>query len=235
MSELFKIKNLRDKNDKGVEVASEELENFITETTHSKYDKLTEIKKEGTGKRPSKLKDLLHKSGLEIYDDFFLVSAVAKVNRDKYTRYMVLSEKDNEKLPTFFNDYIPVEYVERKGGAVSKLSSWFRNTMSSAFSFVDIDSMIVKGNKIIIIEEKNSLSCSVGYGQGLSYQEFCNQVLNRSKYQIEMLVVYNESNGNLRVEKLNKQIKRDCRNTTPIKGIKNQKELMEHINDYLNN
>ena len=232
---LFKIKDLRNKQDNGVVIDGFELQNFITETTKGTYDRISEVKKEGTGKRPSKLKKLFENSGLEIYNDFFLVSTVAKINKDKYTRYMVLSEKDNDKLPTFINEYIPVEYIEREGEAVSNLSSWFRDTMSSGYSFVDVDTMIVKGNKIIIIEEKNSNYCSVGYGQGLSYKEFCNQVLNRSKYQIEMLVVYNENNGNLRVEKLNKEIKRDCRNTTPIKGIKNQQQLMEHINNYLGN
>ena len=118
----------------------------------------------------------------------FLVSALARINSDIKSRYLILIDGEyySSRLTEIFFNYIPVYSVTisnelKEEGKLGRLSYWFREIMGRGFSFIDIDYLLVdeKYHKVVIIEEKigNASSQSVGYGQWISYKELITDVI----------------------------------------------------------
>lgn len=181
---MFKIYNY--KNNETFDLNDEQLKEFIINTTHSRYENLS-VTSERTGKRPSFLKDsfeTLLKGTL--IEGLFLITALGRVNSDKRTRYMLVSIGDknsyNALLP-YINDYVPFFHIDcsaytptHEGGY---LSSWFRQTMGRAFSFIDIDFLFLKNENLFLIEEKTN-NATLGYGQKMSYSELMTDIFKKT-------------------------------------------------------
>lgn len=179
---MFKIYNYRT----GItqDLTSDELKNSIITTTNSVYEN-TGVLPERSGKRPTLIEPFLNTltNGV-LLKGVFLVTALYRVNRDPNTRYMLVATGDKNQylnLLSKINPQIPFIHVDcsaftpiHEGGY---LSTWFRNTMGRAFSFIDIDFIFLKADKIILIEEKTHIG-TLGYGQKMSYDELLRDIFN---------------------------------------------------------
>ena len=172
---MFKIYNYKNKGFFSLD--STQLRNFIISSTCGKYENLS-VTPERTGKRPSFLRPFLKKlSNGILIEGLFFVTAISRVNPDKKTRYMLVSignRADYEILLPHIEEYTSFIHIDcsdyspiHEGGY---LSSWFRENMGKAFSFIDIDYLFLKNNHLYLIEEKTYLGI-LGYGQKMSYQE----------------------------------------------------------------
>ena len=177
---MFKIYNYRDK--KTLELSDTELRNYILKLTHCEYEDRP-VTPERTGRRPSFLKPFLDNiSKGKLLKNIFLVTAISRVNSNKETRYMFISTGNREDyliiLP-FIKKYVSFIHIDcsnhssvHEGGY---LSTWFRTNMGRAFSFVDIDFLILKKEDIFLIEEKTNNGI-LGYGQKISYMELMTDI-----------------------------------------------------------
>ena len=174
---MFRLKDLR--NDENFYIDEKSLKNFIINNTNSVFEDL-KVKKERTGKRPSPFSDFKDEIKADyIFEKVFLITALKRVNPDKNSRYMLLSENYNPKLINVLNDYVSAYFIRNKSEDDLYLSKFFRNNLGRAFSFIDIDFIFQKGNNILIVEEKSRIESTFGYGQLLSYKEFLEDVLKQ--------------------------------------------------------
>ncbi|MGL4802052.1 MAG: hypothetical protein ACRC18_07275 [Cetobacterium sp.] len=210
---MFKIYDYRTRNTHNL--TSDELKDVIITTTNSVYEN-TRVLSERTGKRPTLIEPFLNTltNGV-LLKGVFLVTALSRVNRDPNTRYMLVATGDKDQYLDFLskiNPQIPFIHVDcsaftpiHEGGY---LSTWFRNTMGRAFSFIDIDFIFLKANKIILIEEKTHIG-ELGYGQEMSYNELLRDIFNvpstlcvakydTSTQNIETLIKQNSSSDFLK-------------------------------------
>lgn len=200
---MFKIKNIR--TGKLENLSSEEFKEKIICETKSQYLS-GQVLAERTNIRVEALDILLNElKHLPIQKNIYLVTAIGRINRDKFTRYMILIDGDEygPGLPDLIFDYVPIYSVEikdriKKEGTASPLSHWFRNTMGGGFSFSDIDYLITNPglDPVLLIEEKFGKSgiSSMGYGQLISYKELLTEVIERPNL---LLVIFSIEDANL--------------------------------------
>ena len=197
---MFKIYNYN--NQKEFSMSSEELKNYIIEKTNSIYENRT-VAPERTGQRPSFLAPFLKelKENITLLKGIFLITSLSRVNNNKKTRYMLVSTGNKDDYLTllpYLNDYISFINIDcsnynpvHEGGY---LSTWFRQNMGRAFSFIDIDFLILKksntNTSIYLLEEKTN-QASLGYGQQLSYIELMTDIFTI----IPCLCIINTSNS----------------------------------------
>ncbi|WP_338998922.1 hypothetical protein LC560_02125 [Fusobacterium animalis] len=197
---MFKIYNYN--NQKEFSMSSEELKNYIIEKTNSIYENRT-VAPERTGQRPSFLAPYLEKlkENITLLKGIFLITSLSRVNNNKKTRYMLVSTGNKDDYLTllpYLNDYISFINIDcsnynpvHEGGY---LSTWFRQNMGRAFSFIDIDFLILKksntNTSIYLLEEKTN-QASLGYGQQLSYIELMTDIFTI----IPCLCIINTSNS----------------------------------------
>lgn len=178
---MFKIYDYKTKTFSLLE--SEDLKKYIINKTNSTFEN-KDVIPERTGQRPSYLASILSNlTNGYLIKGLFLVTALERVNPDKETRYLLIATgnlESYEQLLPYINDYIPFIHIDcsdytpvHEGGY---LSSWFRSNMGRAFSFIDIDYLIIK-NKIYLIEEK-TYNGTLGYGQKMSYSELMKDIFN---------------------------------------------------------
>lgn len=182
---MFKIYNYNDK--KNFSMSSDELKNYIIEKTKSTYENKA-VAPERTGQRPSFLASHLEKlkENITVLKGIFLITSLSRVNDDKKTRYMLVSTGNKDDYLTllpYLNDYISFINIDcsdynpiHEGGY---LSTWFRTNMGRAFSFIDIDFLLLKksdiSTSIYLLEEKTN-QANLGYGQKLSYIELMTDI-----------------------------------------------------------
>ena len=190
---MFKIYNYN--NQKEFSMSSEELKNYIIEKTNSIYENRTVA--------PSFLAPYLEKlkENITLLKGIFLITSLSRVNNNKKTRYMLVSTGNKDDYLTllpYLNDYISFINIDcsnynpvHEGGY---LSTWFRQNMGRAFSFIDIDFLILKksntNTSIYLLEEKTN-QASLGYGQQLSYIELMTDIFTI----IPCLCIINTSNS----------------------------------------
>jgi len=198
---MFTIKNIRNKE--YYILTSEEFRDKIIRETGCEFEN-GYVTEERTGLRPESLNIFikeLSKKSFVIQKHIFLVTALRRVNNDKNSRYMILIDGNeyDSRLPSLVHDYVPIYSVTIKGsvneeGKLSSLSKWFRATMGRAFSFIDIDYLLINryGNKVALIEEKIGKSgvSSIGYGQLISYEELLKDVLKDPRF---LLFIFNST------------------------------------------
>lgn len=217
----FVVKNVRTGSKPEV-LTSQQLKQRILHITRAKYE-VGNVLQERTGERPKVISNYLKNSdSLIVHDNVFLVSAVARLNNDKKTRYLILidGEKYSQRITEIVHDYIPIysikiEGAKREPGKASLLSKWFRKTMGKGFSFIDIDYLITnqKSNKVVIVEEKigkEKLEEKYNYGQLRSYQELLNDVINKDAklyfaFVLGRFIKYKEcyQNTHIRADEIN--------------------------------
>lgn len=199
---MFLIYDYRTK--KNFEMTSEKLKEMIISTTKSSYED-TAVLPERHGIRPTLIEPFLKelKNGT-LFKGIFLVTALARRNNDPNTRYMLIAtgnkEGYSELLPRI-KPQIPFFHIDcsafkptHEGGY---LSSWFRNNMGRAFSFIDIDFIFLKADKIILIEEKTNIGV-MGFGQTLSYNELLRDIFN--KKSVLCVIKYSESTKKCQIQ-----------------------------------
>lgn len=160
------------------------LQKYIFEKTKSHLINKT-VTAERTGTRPTFISHYLNtlKNGI-LLKGIFLVTAVSKINNDVNTRFLLIAtgnKYDYEDLIPKLNSQIPFIHIDysafqatHQGGY---LSSWFRNEMGAGFSFIDVDFIFLKKDKVVLIEEKTFLG-TMGYGQNLSYNELLSDIFS---------------------------------------------------------
>lgn len=201
---MFVIKNVR--TGELSRLTSEQFKEKIISETNCKYEN-GRVLEERTGLRPESLNEFIQvlSNNLIVQKHIFLVTALARVNNIKETRYMLLidGEDYDYRLSTIIHNYVPVYSVKIEGaldqeGKLSTLSKWFRSTMGRAFSFIDIDYLLINinYNKVALIEEKigKSGAASIGYGQLISYKELLMDVI---KNPLFLLFIFSTSNASL--------------------------------------
>lgn len=201
---MFIVKNVR--TGQVEELNSQQFKSKIIKETNCKYENAP-VLPERTSLRLEALDLLLEQlKGVLIQRNVFLVTALSRINNNKYTRYMILIDghECNEKIVDIVFDYIPIYSVivkdeVKEEGKASELSHWFRNTMGRGFSFSDIDYLIINPNfnKVLLIEEKIGKSgiSSLGYGQLISYKELITDVI---KVPNLLLLIFSVENANLK-------------------------------------
>lgn len=201
---MFVIKDVR--TGELLRLTSEEFKQKIISETNCKFEN-GKVLEERTGLRPESLNDFMQvlSSSLVIQKHVFLVTALCRVNCNKETRYMILIDGNeyDDRLSSLIYDYVPIYSVKIEGandeeGKLSSLSKWFRETMGRAFSFIDIDYLIINQNytKVALIEEKigKSGASAIGYGQLISYKELLMDVLKKPLF---LLFIFSTSNASL--------------------------------------
>lgn len=170
---------------------TDEMKNFIIDKTDGRIG-TNIVKSEATGLRKELFLDILKKYfPSSVYSlRAFLVTVVKGINNDKHTRYMIFidggSLKSGVFLTNYIKNYIPIYYIASMNEScfeknnLSKLSVWFRTTMGSSYSFVDIDYILYNNDKILVIEEKQNKNANFGIGQYMSYDEFFGDILVNS-------------------------------------------------------
>lgn len=200
LKKSFKIYNYN--NQKEFSMSSEELKNYIIEKTNSIYENKS-VAPERTGQRPSFLAPFLKelKENITLLKGIFLITSLSRINSDKKTRYLLVSTGNKEDylaLLPYLNDYISFINIDcsfytpiHEGGY---LSTWFRENMGRAFSFIDIDFLLLKksdtSTSIYLLEEKTN-QATLGYGQKLSYIELMTDIFTI----IPCLYIINTSNS----------------------------------------
>ena len=190
---------LRDIRTKEIHLFSdEELRDFIIKKTKCQYEDKA-VLSERTGMRYNQLKSMVKEVSLKYHlvSNLFIVTAVGRVNSDKKTRYLLISNGAiDESILEMVNPCVPIFVFEKPEGEsdeyASYISKWFRGTMGRAFSFIDIDYLIFDKSTdlALLIEEKDSQFVKMGYGQEISYAEMLEDVLTVDA----QLLVINTSN-----------------------------------------
>lgn len=170
------IKNLR--TWEVIELSSDELRQFIIMTSNSTYED-REVKQEHTWRRPTAFRNFFVSDDYKTYTWIYLVTALARINSDKKTRYILFTEYEYPDLVNYVHEDIPIFYIQHEivYEEVSWLSHRFRENMWNWFSFVDVDFLLANENKVLIIEEKFFKFAKIGYWQMISYKELINDVL----------------------------------------------------------
>lgn len=225
---------------------SSELRNKIINETNSVYED-TQVLPERTGLRPKELKEILKDLDyVTIQSNVYVVTTLSRINSDKNTRYMILVDGLNYdyKINDIITENIPIYLISYQKDdtnelEMSYLSFWFRKNMGRAFSFIDIDYLLVNKNldRVILIEEKvgkNSM-LSLGYGQSISYLELVNDIISKKN-----AVIFIFTQINLNTESVVKycSIGKDSK-VYNIKNIKlnetTMEELLRKIQKFLGN
>lgn len=180
---MFSVHNFR--TDSIINMSSSQLKDFIIKTTNSKFEN-SAVLPERTGLRPAPLRDfILSLEEFEKFKNIYLVTTLSRVNKDPNTRYLLISVNNDvsivKNILPYINTNISFIHVNtldnedtHEGGF---FSSWFRNNMGRAFSFIDIDYLLLNPNRVFLVEEKTHFA-PLGYGQKMSYYELLSDIFN---------------------------------------------------------
>lgn len=186
-----------------------ELRTYILALTDGVYENGS-VLAERTGIRPNILFDRLLTDFQEsLVTGIYLATVVERCNPDPNTRYLILAHEAD--FPDWLVDYIspsvPILLIPNYHSDFD-ISSWFRANMGSAYSFIDIDYIIALGNALVLLEEKDTYTYDLRYGQKKSYSEMMNDVLNVPSVAIINFLKSNEyqrMHSSMAIEPLNIQ------------------------------